>query len=210
MAWFSLQSVSGDTWKLRDTRRLCSRTKERENSRRWSWSRGIYRSCVSSRPILWVFLARVWKVEGKEERRERGRRRREAKEGVLRVWWVSACELCVSKVSGQRARPYEHNSARYTRTDLSRLGPTSREPYGPPYGLMGRVSYARRPSVPILCPIRLIPSKVPRLRIRPPLRRELIAKFYVNYVTFAHYTARQFLCRENCVSETLVIIYDGY
>lgn len=53
---------------------------------------------------------------------------------------------------------------------------------------MGRVALCevRGPSVPILCPIRLIPSKVPRHGTPGPTtgaRRELIGKFYVNYVT---------------------------
>lgn len=137
--------------------------RKRENSRRWSWSRGIYRSCVSSRPILWVFLARVWKVKGKEERRERGRRRREAKEAS----YVCGGSLLANYAS-RKCQGSEHarmNIIQLVIRERTSLGWPHEpcEPYGPPYGLMGRVSYARRPSVPILCPIRLIPSKVPRL-----------------------------------------------
>lgn len=141
---------------------------EREFSQMVSESRdlSIIRLVVAN--IVGVPRAR-WKVEGKEKKRERGRRRREAKEasyvcgGPVRR---PACQLCVSKMSGQRARPYEHNSARYTRTDLSRLAPRAVSLMGSHttawtvYPMRGEV---RRPSVPILCPIRLIPSKVPRL-----------------------------------------------
>lgn len=61
---------------------------------------------------------------------------------------------------------------------------------------MDRVSYARR-GQGALCS-NFVPNKTNSLkgaapRIRPPLRRELIAKFYVNYVTPRITAVRQFL-----------------
>jgi len=156
MTWLLLQSLRGH-WKLRDIRRL---SRKRKNSRRWSRSRGIYRSCVSPRPILWVFLAYVGR--SREKRHERGRRRREAKEASY-VCGGPACELCVSKMSGQRARPYEHNSARYTRTDLSPRAVSLMGPHTTAWAVYPMWGEVRGLSVLILCPIRLIPSKVPRL-----------------------------------------------
>lgn len=168
MTWLLLQSLrrhSGNCGILR----VYNLSRKGGNSRRWSRSRGIYRSCVSSWPILWVFLARVGRSKGRKGKEAEKGRRREAKEasyvcgGLVRR---PACELCVSKMSGQRARPYEHNSARYTRTDLSRLAPRAvslMDPHTAAWTMYPMRGEVRGPSVPILCPIRLIPSKVPRL-----------------------------------------------
>jgi len=112
---------------------------------------------------------RTSKGQREEKRGEKGGgvdERRKKRPTCVVGPFMGACELCVSKMSGQRARPYEHNSARYTRTDLSRLAPRAVSLMGPHtatwtvYPMRGEV---RGPSVPILCPIRLILSKVPHI-----------------------------------------------
>lgn len=164
-----LQSVSGDTRELRDTPRLQSLTRKREFSQMVPESRDL--------SIMRLVLGQYCGCSSRALEGRRERKRSEKGGGVDErrkkhpMCAVGSFVGLLANYASQKCQGSEH-----ARMNIIQLVIRERTSLGwPPraVSLMGPHTAAwtvypmrdevRGPSVPILCPIRLIPSKVPRL-----------------------------------------------